>query len=95
MDFSEMELYPENDTHTFVNGSLRYRKEMKAPLTALFTCEFYMRGEWVMRSCNRSFFDFCASFHMPQEGWFYYTKDYKGCPWKIGVIFLIKISEKF
>lgn len=84
-DFSNTELIPENDTHTFINGSVKSLDDIKAPILTLITAEYYTRGEWVMRAFNRTYPDFCFSMKNPIEPWYYVTKDWGSCPYKSGV----------
>lgn len=86
-DMTNFELIAESDTDVFINGTVKFLKEIKAPwITHAFT-EKFMGGRWSLYALERKFPDFCAVMHSRTEIWYNYMKDLPGCPLKKGVHF--------
>ena len=86
-DFSNFELVPVNDTHTFTNGSWKFLHRLQSPWRGSMITEKYVRGEWLMQAFSRQYSDICATFHNPLEPFYDFTKDMVGCPAEKGVRF--------
>ena len=84
-DLSELEFIPVNDTHTFVNGTWNFMKDINNPWPVHFFAEHYVQGQWLVQAYDRHYKDFCDSLKNPIEPWYFMFKDRKGCPIKAGV----------
>lgn len=85
-DISDLKIIPENDTHTFINGTMKHLVEIKSPWTMHVHMEHYERGQWLLQAFTKNFTDFCPEFRNPMQPWYYATKHLKGCPYPVGVI---------
>lgn len=83
-DLSDFEMIAETDTSIFLNGTIRFRKDVQAPWKVFGYGETYDRATWSKRA-ERTIPDFCQVMHTPTEQWFPYFKDQPGCPYKAGV----------
>ncbi|KAL7043466.1 hypothetical protein ACKWTF_001522 [Chironomus riparius] len=83
-DISGLKIIPENDTHTFINGKMIQRVEVKSPWALHVHMEHYDRGEWLLQAFSKNFTDFCPEFKSPIQPWYYATKHLKGCPTPVG-----------
>ena len=88
-DYSDFHIIPENDTHTFINGSLKALLDIKTPWYIHVHTEHYERGKWLLQAFTRTYKDFCPEFKNPLQVWYYITKNYEGCVIPKGVILLI------
>ena len=87
-DFSGLEVIPENDTHTFINGTWKFLKRIESPWPMHVYTEHYIRGEWLVQAFDSFHYkDFCQSIKNPAEPWYYAFKGFKGCPIPEGVSF--------
>jgi len=84
-DFSELELIPENDTHTFINGKWKFNKPLRAPWKGSLTFERYERGQWHVQAVNQKYNDICDVLKRPMEPLYDVFKHVGGCPMEIGV----------
>lgn len=84
-DFSELELIPENDTHTFINGKWKMVNDLNSPWKGSLKMEKLIRGEWLVQAFNREYQDICPTLHNPAEPYYSVFKDVPGCPSKAGV----------
>ena len=78
-------MIPENDTHTFVNGSIKVMKEITSPWFIHAHTEHYERGKWLLQAYTKDYKDFCTEMHNPTAPSYYVTKDYSACPIPAGV----------
>jgi hypothetical protein len=85
MDFSNFEVYAEDDTHYFLNGSIKFNADVKAPWKSRVINQKFIQNEWVMQAYDRKFEDFCSSIHNPMEPWYNSLKHVPKCPYKKGV----------
>jgi hypothetical protein len=85
-DLSNFEIYAENDTHTFFNGSWKFLKDVSTPWYTHFYVERELRGSWVINSFDRNNTDYCANIHNPLDPYYYMFKNVQGCPIKAGVL---------
>jgi len=84
-DITELELIPENDTMTFINGSWKFTKPVVGPWPMHIFAEHYVQGQWLVQAYDRHYKDFCGSIKNPVEPWYYATKNLQGCPISAGV----------
>ena len=84
-DFSKLKLIPVNDTHTFINGTWTFLKDIKSPWPVHITAEHFHRGHWTMRAFNRLYKDWCFSMKNPMEPFYFGFKNFQDCPIKAGV----------
>ena len=84
-DFSEFELIPENDTHTFANGKWKFTKPLNIPWPGALITERYERGQWLVQAFNRNYTDICPTLHRPTEPVYDIFKHVAGCPMPAGV----------
>lgn len=85
MDVSQMELVAETDTKLVLNGTITFLKAVQSPWPTHSFAEKYERGKWNLFAYDKKLPDFCALIHRPNEIWYYYTKQLKGCPLQPGV----------
>lgn len=81
---SQLKLYSENDTHTFLNGIVKFKKGFDV-LPGRFYAEKFDRGQWFIQVFDRSYADLCAAFHDPSQPFYNYCKHFPNCPLKSGV----------
>lgn len=79
-DYSNLQIIPENDTHTFLNGSVKFLREMSDSWHLHLHTEHYERGQWLPQAYVQDIADYCKEMHNPVQPWYYATKDFKGCP---------------
>ena len=84
IDVSNLKLHAENDTHTFLNGSVKFRRGFNA-LPGRFYAEMFDRGQWFIQALDRSYPDFCSAFHDPTQPFYSYCKHFPKCPHFKGV----------
>ena len=84
-DYSNFKIIPENDTHTFMNGTMKHLVDVKSPWAMHVHTEHYERGEWLLQAFTKNFTDFCPDFKNPIQPGYYVTKNLKGCPAPAGV----------
>lgn len=87
LDYSNLEIIAESDEDVFLNGSILFLKEIKAPWKALFFLEKFHRDKWNMEMIKKSVPDFCATIQKPSEPWYFITSkfEHKDCPFPAGV----------
>lgn len=87
IDYSNLEIYIESDTKVFLNGSLRYKKEIKSPWTAIVFLERFDRGQWNTEAMYKKIPDFCKEIQNPLMPWYKQTSQlkHKHCPFAAGV----------
>jgi len=52
-----LELIPENDITTFINGTWKFTKPVESPWPMRVFAEHYVRGEWLIQAYDRSYKD--------------------------------------
>ena len=87
-DASNFEIIPENDTHTFLNGSLKVLVDISSPWFLHTHLEHHVQGKWLLQAFTKNISDFCPELKSPLQPWYYATKNLKGCPIPAGVSFL-------
>lgn len=85
----------ENDTHTFINGTLKLQKAIASPLFVHTHTEHYEKGKWLLQAYTRDYQDFCMEFHNKAAPWYYITKDFPKCPIPAGVGLEILFKTSF
>lgn len=86
-DLSEFEIIAESDTKVFLNGSIKFLKNVEAPWMIHMFAEKLHRGQWNVYAIDKTVPDFCSVMHSPKEVWYPYVKDFGGCPIAAGVSF--------
>lgn len=84
-DFSSMEVIAEDQKHSFLNGSFKFMKDLKAPWDYKLYTERFERGQWNVFAFNKRVKDFCAVMHKSSEPWYGFYKGVPGCPAAKGV----------
>lgn len=84
-DMSEFEIVAESDTKVFLNGSIKFLRNVEAPWSVHIFAEKFNRGQWNVYAIDKTVPDFCSVMHRPSEPWYLYLKDFGGCPIKAGV----------
>lgn len=84
-DLSNFEIVAESDTETFLNGTIVFLHAVEAPWKMHIYSEMFHRGQWSVYAVDKKFTDFCSVMHNPNEIWYPYMKDLKGCDIKVGV----------
>jgi hypothetical protein len=85
IDMTSFELIAESDSDVFMNGSVKFLKEIKAPWIVHAYTEKFIRGQWSLYAMEKKISDFCAVIHKKSEIWYNYMKDLPGCPLEQGV----------
>jgi len=94
IDISQLKIHTENDTHSFLNGSLKFQRGFDV-LPGRFYAEKFDRGQWFIQAYDRSYPDLCSAFHDPTQPFYNYCKHFPMCPQKTGVSYLALLSIKF
>jgi hypothetical protein len=85
LDRSNIEIIAESDTEVYINGSLKFLRQVGQLLPFRMYAEKLQRdGQWLVESFNIKRPDFCDALHNPTEVWYAKSKKYK-CPLKAGV----------
>ena len=84
-DYTNFQIIPINDTHTVLNGYVKFLKGITAPWHVHWHTEQYERGHWLQRGYVQDIRDFCKEVHNPVQPWYYVTTNFKGCPIPAGV----------
>lgn len=84
-DFSSMKLIAEDDTTVFVNGSVKFLRDIKAPWHVHLFTERFTKGSWNVLAFVRDMKDFCAHIHSKSELWYNSMIVHQGCPLSAGV----------
>jgi hypothetical protein len=84
-NFDELEIITESDTEIFINGSMTFMKDFKAPWKSEFYAEQLVRNSWIQTAIRRKYDDFCTVIHSPVEVWYTKFRDVQGCNYKKGV----------
>jgi hypothetical protein len=84
-DMSSIRLIPESDTLTFLNGTLKFLKDMNMKWGVRVYTEHRVQGSWVIQAFDRKYIDMCESMKNALEPFHPYVKDKKPCPLKAGV----------
>ncbi|KAL7012763.1 hypothetical protein ACKWTF_015029 [Chironomus riparius] len=94
VDYSNFKIYHENDTHTFLNGSVKFMTGF-ARLPGRVYTEQYVRGKWIVQLFDRQYVDMCVAFHSPTEPFFNQTRSFPSCPvmpgteWKFDMVHIV------
>lgn len=80
IDFSKIELIPVNDTHTFINGVIKFPKGAKEPWKVHIYAEIYERSEWLKQAVNHHADNVCSTMFNPLYPSYPWTKTFPGCP---------------
>lgn len=83
--YDDLHVLIESDTDIFLNGTVKFLKEVKSPWKVYAFAEQYVRDQWVVAMFNRKIPDYCAVMKNPGEFWYAMLKDKKGCPIPEGV----------
>lgn len=89
-DFRDLEIVHTSDTEMFVNGSIRFLKDIDSPWQERHYTEKFDRGQWNLALVNTQFQDFCPRIKSPTEAWHFQMRHLPGCPIKAGVRMLLK-----
>jgi hypothetical protein len=84
-DVSNFEMIAESDTDVYMNGSVKFMRDVGSNTGVHIFYEKLIRGQWNIEVFNANRSSFCASLQNPMEGWYIKTKKLKGCPLKAGV----------
>lgn len=85
VDFTSIEVIAQDQSHSFLNGTFNFLKDLKAPWDYRMFTERYERGHWNVFAFNKRVADFCAVMHKPSEPWYAIYKTIPGCPAAEGV----------
>lgn len=85
LNVSNLYIHAENDTHSFLNGSLTFMKEVISPWKLHVFFQKKMRGEWVLDAVDRTYSDFCDKIGDSEDKLYFLTKDLPKCPYVVGV----------
>jgi hypothetical protein len=88
-DMSSIQLIPQNDTHTFLNGTIKFLQDMKQKWRTRVYTEKKVQGQWLMQAFDRTYDDLCVSMFSPLEPFHKYVKDMKKCPLQAAVSLLL------
>lgn len=86
-DFSGLQIIVEDDTHVYLNGTLRLKNEIKAPWEAIVSLEKFDRDQWNIQGMYKKIPDFCLEIQNPLMPWYRYSSRFKKkhCPFPAGV----------
>ena len=94
VDFSNFRIHQENDTHTYLDGSVKFKLGFSR-LPGRVYLEHYVRGKWIIQIFDRTYMDMCISFHNPVEIFYNQSKHFPNCPIKSGVSRNLKYLKYF
>lgn len=83
-DYSKFELVVESDYDFFINGTIKFLKEIKRPLKTFVVSERWHRDQWVT-GIELKLDDICEAFENPSHMAHQFLKDQKNCPLSPGV----------
>lgn len=88
LDFSDLHIIALSDTKVYLNGSVKFLKDINAPWRIFAFGERFIRNKWLMDSIHRKVSDLCQSIQSPLEPWYFITSkfEHKNCPFPAGVI---------
>ena len=89
LDLSKFQIISTDDTHTYVNGTIKFNAEIKKPWKAKLFSQKYDRGQWVVDILDRNVDDGCQTMRDPMSPLYMYQYDQPACPIKPGVIYLV------
>lgn len=78
IDVSQFKIHTENDTHSFLNGSLKFQRGFEV-LPGRFYAEKFDRGQWFIQAYDRSYPDLCSAFHVSTQPFYNYCKHIGKC----------------
>ncbi|KAG5680217.1 hypothetical protein PVAND_009742 [Polypedilum vanderplanki] len=84
VDFSKFKYIPVNDTHTFINGSLKFLVDVNPPWKIRYGTERKYGSIWDVTGYDKTYRDLCAIMWNPMEPPYIYTKKQQKCPYKAG-----------
>lgn len=85
LDYSNFKIHIENDTHSYINGTWKFLKDIQRPWMFTMFSEKNTRGQWIVEVFNRKVPDMCLELHNPTQPWYYVFKHVPGCPLVAGV----------
>lgn len=88
-DLSKFQIISTDDTHTYINGTIKFNADIKQPWKAKLFSEKYDRGQWVVDILDRNVDDACQKMTDPMSPLYMYEYDQPRCPIKPGVNLLI------
>ncbi|KAL7038809.1 hypothetical protein ACKWTF_009699 [Chironomus riparius] len=91
IDATQLKIHSENDTHTFLNGTVKFRKGFEV-LPGRFYAEMFDRGQWFIQAFDRSYPDLCTAFRDPTQPFYNYCKHFPMCPHKTGFDWNFKMN---
>lgn len=84
-NFSELK-FKIKSKEMFIDGKLKFNKELSGPWTVKASVEKNERGTWLISFLNRYIQDFCQVIKQTSEIWYPITKYVKqNCPFQAGV----------
>jgi hypothetical protein len=83
--YDDLHIEIESDTDIFLNGSVKFLKEVKSPWNLKAYAEQSVRDKWIVAMFNRKIPDYCAAMKQHGEFWYDMLKDKQGCPILEGV----------
>lgn len=95
LDYSGLEIVLLSHEEAFLNGTLKFLKQVKSPWKSGVFVERFHRGKWNIEAFNKKNEDFCVSLRNPLEPFYYITSRYisQKCPIPAGVRFRIASLE--
>ena len=84
-DYTGLQIYAENDTHTYFNGTWKFVKDLKKPWRYHFYTEKYVQGKWLIQAADMHISDMCQELHNPTKPWYSVYKHVEKCPRPAGV----------
>lgn len=91
LDYSGLEIVLLSHEEAFLNGTIKFLKQVKSPWKSGVFLERFDRGKWNIEAINKKNADFCVSMRNPLEPFYYITSRYlpQKCPIPAGVRFQI------
>lgn len=93
-DFSNLKILVVNDTHSYFNGTVEFKKDLRRPWVYRILAEKYHRGQWVVQAMDRRIADMCEKMHDPSELWYNIFKNVEKCPRPAGVSYKNKFNSR-
>jgi hypothetical protein len=84
LEYSDNFFVPINDTDTFMNGTIKFLRQINAPWRAEFQFQKYIRGEWILE-LKKTYDDACIEIHNKVGFTYFFMKNIPSCPIAPGV----------
>lgn len=69
---SDFEMISTDDTHTYINGTLKFISDIKQPWKGKIYSEKYDRGQWVINVLDRKYDYICGKIPDPMSPLYLY-----------------------